>query len=89
MAVHVRHAAEVYGKEGPTGRFVEVLEGEVHDYGGNVLFAGGADECAERASRLVPPVRLVPTKTRDAGEDAGEVAGEVAGADVTWQCVVR
>lgn len=81
-AVYLNHAAEIWSADptaaGPTGRFAEVLRGEVQDHGGNVLFAGTADECV--AQRYQIPTRLVPTEWR-------EVAGEVAGADHHWQLV--
>jgi len=71
----LKHAAEVVNNEGPTGNFVEVLTGEVQDYGGNVLFAGSADECVAEKWRI--PTRLVPKTTR-------KVNAEVAGADHLW-----
>lgn len=76
---HLTHAAELCSTAGPTGRFVEVLAGEVRDHGGNVLFSGTADECV--AQQFLFPVRFVPTEWRD-------VPGEVAGADHTWQWIV-
>jgi len=78
-AIHLTHAAELYATDGPTGDHVEVLRGEVQDYGGNVLFAGTADECVAQKHRI--PTRRVPTEWR-------KVAGEVAGADHTWQLVL-
>lgn len=76
--LYVTHAAQVVTKEGPTGRYVEVLVGEVQDYGGNVLFHGTADECVEAKFRV--PTRLVPKAWRSA-------AVEIAGAEHTWAWV--
>ena len=75
VAFHLKHATEICSKEGSTGRFAEVLTGEVQDYGGNVLFAGSADECVAKNWRI--PTRLVPKQTQS-------VTGEVAGAAYTW-----
>ena len=75
---YLTHAAELYATDGPTGEHVEVLRGQVEDYGGNVLFAGTADECVAKKFRV--PTRRVPTEWR-------KVAGDVAGADYTWQLV--
>lgn len=70
-ATYLKHAAEIWATSGshpgPTGRFAEVIRGEVQDRGGNVLFSGTADECAAKSFRV--PVRLVPTEWRDAGDD--------------------
>lgn len=76
-SIWLTHAAEVCDADGPTGRYVEVVAGEVRDYGGNVLYAGTADACVRKRTRYRTPTRLVPTETRP-------VAGHVAGADVTW-----
>jgi hypothetical protein len=78
-AVHLTHAAELWTAEGATGRHVEVIRGEVRDHGGNVLFAGTAEECVAKSYRV--PTRLVPTEWRE--------VGEVAGADHQWQMVIR
>lgn len=80
-AIHLAHAAELYTTSGPTGRYVEVIRGEVRDYGGNVLFAGSADDCVRDSGEWKLPTRLVPTEWR-------EVAGDVVGADNHWQLVM-
>lgn len=79
-ATRLTHAAEIYTPYGPTGRHAEVIRGEVQDHGGNVIFAGTADECVARTYRV--PVRLVPTEWRKAD-------GDVCGADHAWECVVE
>lgn len=83
-ATWLRHAAEIWSADpanaGPTGRFAEVLRGEVRDRGGNVLFAGTADACVAQGYRI--PYRLVPTEWR-------EVAGEVADVEHRWQLVTE
>ncbi len=89
-ANYLNHAAELWTTTGPTGDHVEVIRGEVQDYGGNVLFAGTADECLEfdqpNTGRNVRPdrggklTRLIPTEWR-------RVTGEVAGAKHQWQLV--
>ncbi len=82
-ALHVANAAEVFGNEGPTGRFVEVIEGEIHDAGGNVLYSGTAGECREKLSSFVDGVRkslsLVPTKVVHHKK-------EIGGSDCLWDC---
>lgn len=80
--IHLTHAAEIYTREGSTGRFAEVVRGEVRDHGGNILFAGTADECVANRGEWRIPVVLVATELR-------AVAGEVSGADHTWQLVVE
>lgn len=77
--IYLTHAAEIYALDGPTGEHAEVVRGEVRDHGGNVLFAGTADECVEQKFRI--PTRLVPTEWN-------RVEGEVAGADHLWQLVI-
>lgn len=61
-AIHLAHAAEIFTAAGPTGNVAEVLRGEVRDYGGNVLFAGTADECVANRATWRIPTRLVPTE---------------------------
>ncbi|GIW81508.1 MAG: hypothetical protein KatS3mg105_3315 [Gemmatales bacterium] len=61
---HFGHVAEVWTNGGPTGEFVEVLEGEIQDYGGNTLFKGTADSVFRRQKRFRIPTVLVPTKWR-------------------------
>jgi hypothetical protein len=78
-AIGLTHAAELWTKEGPTGDHVEVIRGEVQDHGGNVLFAGTADECVAQKYRV--PTRLVPTEWR-------KVDGEVGHAEYTWELVI-
>jgi len=78
MAKYVKHAAELWVKDGPSGKHVDVIHGEVHDAGGNVLFAGPADQCAAKRYRI--PTSLVPTKWN-------AIAEEVVGADHVWQMV--
>jgi hypothetical protein len=84
-AIHLDHAAEIWSggnSPGPTGKFAHVLRGEVRDYGGNVLFAGTADQCVRQRKRGLP-VRLVPTEWE-------KVDGDVAGADHgDWQMVTE
>lgn len=80
-AIWLDHSAELYSLTGPTGRHVRVLRGEVHDAGGNVLFAGSADDCQRQVWRVY--TRLVPTQWE-------RVEQVVAGADfANWQCVVE
>ena len=81
-AVFLDHCAEVWSLGGPTGRFARVLSGEVRDAGGNVLFAGSADDCVAFGRRSVPHLRLVPVTWEPVPE-------EVAGATHNWQCVVE
>lgn len=86
-AVHLDHAAELWSGDptnpGPTGSHVEVLEGTVQDYGGNVLYGPAHPfACVKRANQFRLPFRLVPTKWR-------AVDGEVCGADHTWQLVAE
>jgi hypothetical protein len=64
MNIYVRHCAEVIGLQGPTGELVEVLEGKIQDYGGNVLFSGTADECVKQEHRYRIPIRRIPTVVR-------------------------
>lgn len=82
---YLTHAAELYsdkpGDMGPTGDHVEVVCGEVRDYGGVVLFAGTADECVAERAKYRIPTRLTPTEWKPA-------PGEVSGADHTWQGVI-
>lgn len=81
MATYLKHAAEIWTNGGPTGDFAEVLEGQLQDAGGNVLFSGSADACvAEKPSYRIP-TKLVPTKWI-------KVVGDVADADHSWQLVV-
>lgn len=86
ITYHLAHAAEIYSADpsgpGPTGEFAEVIRGEVRDHGGNVLFAGSADECVRQAAAWRIPVRLVPTEWR-------RVELEVSGADHHWQLVIE
>ncbi len=77
-AIWLRHAAELWTANGPTGTFVDVTWGQVRDHGGNVLFDGPADECVAQRYRI--SVRLVPTLWVP-------VYGDVCGADHTWQLV--
>lgn len=82
--IHLTHAAELWtdgDNPGPTGRYVEVLAGEVRDYGGNLLFAGSADECVTAATGTTP-TRLVPTKWL-------AVAADYVEADNVWQMVTE
>ncbi|TXH51885.1 MAG: hypothetical protein E6Q97_17555 [Desulfurellales bacterium] len=58
------HVTEICDRHGPTSRFVTVLEGQVIDAGGNVLFEGFADECVEAQQRFRIPTQLNPTKVR-------------------------
>lgn len=80
-AIYLTHACEIWVDGGdwrfskPTGRYVEVLAGEVRDFGGNTLFAGTADECAATKWRV--SAVLVPTDWRP-------VAGTVAGCKHQW-----
>lgn len=78
--VAVKHAAEMWTAEGAIGNHVEVLAGEVRDYGGNMLFAGSADDCVYQAGLWELPTRLVPTEWRE--------VGEIVSADHTWQMVM-
>lgn len=64
-----RHATELYDRHGPTGNCVTVLAGQVVDYGGNVLFSGTADECAEAQTRFRIATQLNPTKVRRDSND--------------------
>ena len=73
--LHVDHACEIFSADGPTGRFAEVLAGEVQDYGANVLFAGTPDECVAAQRRMRVPSILVPTVTRDAESGTAIVSG--------------
>lgn len=61
-AVHVFAVCEIWEREGPTGDFAEVLEGEVRDAGGNVLFAGSAADCVSEAAKYRLRVQCWPTK---------------------------
>lgn len=83
--IHVEHASEVWSSDpktpGPTGRFVEVLEGELQDYGGNVLVSGSAGFVHLRQSHLHGPTRLVPTKTK---KHDCEISGRFL-----WQLVIE
>ena len=62
---HVPHAAETCETDGPTGDWVEVVAGEIRDAGGNVLFAGTADECVTHQAGYVSGIYTErwPTKT--------------------------
>lgn len=79
MAKFLKHAAELWSNDGPTGKHVEVVSGEIHDAGGNVLFVGTADECVAKRFRV--PTELVPTKWNTIEDD-------VVGAEHTWQLVI-
>jgi hypothetical protein len=85
MTAYLRHAAEIWSAApqdaGPTGRFAEVLRGQVQDAGGNVLFEGNADDCVAERAAFRGPAKLVPTDWR-------EVNGDVVGADHSWQLVI-
>lgn len=76
-ATYLDHAVEIHSSTGPTGEFARVLRGEVRDAGGNVLFAGTADECHAYSLTLCTPTRLVPTSIDVPSRD-------VCGAAVTW-----
>ena len=81
--VHLPHAADIWVNgdvPAPTGQWAEVLEGEVRDYGGDVLFSGTADECVADRAKWRMPTRLVPTRWR-------RVDAEFVDADVLWQLV--
>lgn len=80
--IYLDHAAELWTNQGPTGDYVQVLEGELRDAGGNVLFAGEADECARRQYEFRRATK-VPTKWMRRPEDV------IVGADHLWQCVVE
>lgn len=86
QATHLRHATEIWSGRpqdaGPTGRFAEVLRGQIQDAGGNVLFEGSADACAVERDSYRVPTKLVPTEWR-------ECIGEVVGADHSWQLVTE
>jgi hypothetical protein len=83
-AIHVPHAAEKMSNEGPTGQFVEVIDGRVEDAGGNVHYSGSADACLDYLNSLRQPsaMRLVPTKIRPATKGQ-----EIVSADTLWRCV--
>jgi len=84
-AIHLTHACEIWSEgndwqfSGPTGKYAEVLAGEVRDFGGNTLFAGTADECVATKWRV--STVLTPTDWRP-------VAGTVAGCDHQWGWVM-
>lgn len=61
-AIHVTAICEIWTTEGPTGDFAEVLEGEVRDAGGNVLFSGAAVECVKEAAKYRIQVKCWPIK---------------------------
>lgn len=65
---------------GPTGRFARVLEGEIQDHGGNVLFSGEADACSLRARHYRILVLLVPTRWEEHGDTNSE--------EPLWQPIV-
>ena len=68
--IHTDYASEECTKEGPTGRFREVVEAVAQDYGGNIVAGPGpVDRIAGRKYRQ--PGRIVPTI----------LGGEVASAD--------
>ena len=77
MAIHVSHASELCDNSGPTGELVEVLRGEIQDYGGNALFSGPADECVEEQKKYRIPTRRVPKEIKRHKE-------EIGGADNHW-----
>lgn len=79
-AIYLTHACEIWSDDtlGPTGKYAEVLAGEVRDFGGNTLFAGTADECAATSWRV--SAVMVPTDWRP-------VAGTVAGCKHQWGMV--
>ena len=83
-AIHLTHAAELHAVDGPTGRHVEVIRGELHDAGGNVLFAGTADECVEKVESFRLVTSLVPTEWQKVPEGT-----QVAGATHLWDCVTE
>jgi hypothetical protein len=69
--IHCDYASEEISTDGPTGRFREVIEAVVTDYGGNVLAGPGpVAKIASRKFRV--PVRITPTT----------LGVEVASADV-------
>lgn len=76
-ATYLDHAVELFSSTGPTGEFARVLRGEVQDAGGNVLFAGSADDCHAFSLTVRVPSRLVATSV-------GTPLRNVCGADVTW-----
>jgi len=61
--LHVKYAAEVFGKFGPTGKIREVIEAQIFDCGDNALSGSGpVDEIVKFAKGFRIPVRVVPTK---------------------------
>ena len=61
--LHVKYAAEVFGKFGPTGEIREVIEAKILDYGDNALSGSGpVDEIVKFAKGFRIPIRVVPTK---------------------------
>ncbi len=79
-SIYVQHAAEFVDKLGPTGEFVEVIEGAVVDAGGNVLYRGNPSACYLRRQKNLTQNRLVPIRTRRA------VAGTIRAAEILWEC---
>lgn len=77
-ATHLDHAAEVYANDGPTGSLVEVIRGDVRDYGNNVLFSGSAEECVSKKFRV--QTRLVPTEWKKS---------DATSAETMWQLVIE
>jgi hypothetical protein len=83
--IHVKHAAELWAVDGPTGEMVEVLAGEVCaagcGAGRGVLFRGTADECDAEAKTYRIPVTLNPTEWKRHPE-------EISGCDRLWQAAI-
>lgn len=60
--LNVDNVAELCGATGSTGEYVRVLEGELVDFGGNVLEKGDAIHVADCQKNWQIPTRLRATK---------------------------
>lgn len=84
ITAYATHAAELCANDGPTGEFVEVLAGEIRDAGGNILFAGTADECIAYQEQFIDNNYRMrcPTSVKKSKV-------EISGSDFLWGYAVE